>query len=139
MNHPCLRQCFSRSCDQAVGALATIAALAATGVLALADLALTIDVARTHGLLEVNPVARALAEYAGAEGVVAWKLLTLSVGLWVLARCRHVRLARAAAIVALLAHCWMMGQWGHYMDAMRDAHSGTVAVDITGNQLAMSL
>lgn len=139
MNHPCFRQCFTRSCDHAVGAFATIAALTATAVLAMADLALTIDVARTHGLLESNPIARALADYAGAEGIVAWKLLTLSVGLWVLVRCRHMRLARAAAVVALLAHCWMMGQWGHYMDAMRDAHNGAVTVDITDHQLAMSL
>lgn len=134
-----LRDSLRFLCDRVVGGRATIAALALTGALAAADLMLTVHVATTHGLLEVNPIARMLAAGLGVPGLVGFKLLTLAAGLGVLAGARRLRLARAAAIGVLAAHCWMMGQWAGYMDAMRDVHDHGVSITHTEHRLAMRL
>lgn len=130
---------ISRVCGLVAGPRIARLALGITGLLAIADLILTVHVARTVGLLEVNPIARALAEHSGAIGLAAFKALTVGLGVGLLLRARRILLARGAALAVLAAHAWMMFQWVAYMDVMGEAHGASLLLDATHSRLAMRL
>lgn len=113
--------------------------LAGIVLLAAIDLVLTVRVAQTHGLLEVNPIARILAAGLGLVGIVLFKVLTVGLGVAILARARAARLAPIAAALALVVHAWMITQWGGYFDAMAEAQAHGHPLLLEGHQLAIRL
>ncbi|MEZ6235541.1 MAG: DUF5658 family protein [Phycisphaerales bacterium] len=116
--------------DRWFGRTPALAAIVATSGLAIADLVLTAHVARTTGLLEANPLVHDLAAGWGVGGVVLFKILTLALGLGILARIVDRRPARLAAFAMLIAHVWVLVQWGGYFEEMRVlADHGVVIAD----------
>lgn len=116
--------------DRWFGRTPALAAIVATTGLAIADLFLTTHVARTTGLLEANPLVHDLAAGWGVGGVVLFKVLTVALGLGILARIVDRRPARLAAFAMLIAHAWVLAQWGGYFEEMRVlADHGVVIAD----------
>ncbi|MDX9912881.1 MAG: DUF5658 family protein [Phycisphaerales bacterium] len=78
-------------------------AVAAIALLALIDLALTAWHASTLGMLEANPLARAVVAHAGVPGLGAFKVLTTGFGLGVLLAFRRRASAEVGAWVCAIA------------------------------------
>ncbi|MCA9287835.1 MAG: hypothetical protein KDA05_04575 [Phycisphaerales bacterium] len=124
--------------DRWFGRKPALAAVAATCVLALADLVLTTHVAGTTGLLEANPLVHALAGL-GVGGIAAFKLFTLALGLGILVLASHRRAARLAALAMLLANVWVMLQWAGYFDEMGTLTSHGLTLADAGSDLLLRL
>jgi uncharacterized membrane protein YhaH (DUF805 family) len=86
--------------------------LAATALMCLGDLALTLTYTTSMGMVETNPIARAVMANNSPLFVVLWKLATMVLGLGILFWARRVRAAETAAwlcffiMVALCLH-WL--------------------------------
>lgn len=78
-------------------------AVAAIALLALIDLALTAWHASKLGMLEANPLARAVVAHAGLLGLSAFKVLTTGVGLGVLLAFRRRASAEVGAWACAIA------------------------------------
>jgi hypothetical protein len=82
--------------------------LAITALMCFADLALTLTYTTSTGMVEVNPVARAVIALNSPAFVVIWKLATMALGLGILWWARKAKAAEIAAwfsFVLMLALC----------------------------------
>lgn len=86
--------------------------LIATLAMSVADLAMTLTYATSVGMMEVNPIARAVMETGSPWMLTVWKLATAGLGLGILFYCRRFRKAEAAswlccAVMTALTVHWM--------------------------------
>ena len=88
--------------------------LLAIGVMAYADLDMTLAYATNVGMGEGNPVARAVMSAQSPALVVVYKLACTVFGLAILYRFRKSRLSEPAAWAMLLVMGWLMLRWSHY-------------------------
>lgn len=87
--------------------------LAATLVMSVADLAMTLTYTTSVGMMEVNPIARAVMEMNSPWMLALWKLATAGLGLGILFRFRAKPNAEVAAWVCCVA---MVALTLHWMD-----------------------
>ena len=86
--------------------------LGATFAMSLADLAMTLTYATSVGMMEVNPIARAVMEHGSPWMLALWKVATAGLGLGILLYLRRLPKAEIAAwlccavMTALTVH-WM--------------------------------
>lgn len=88
--------------------------LLAIGVMAYADLDMTLAYATSVGMGEGNPVARAVMSAQSPALVVAYKVACTLTGLVILYRFRRSRISEPAAWAMLLVMGWLMLRWSHY-------------------------
>ncbi|MBL9000968.1 MAG: hypothetical protein JNK25_07515 [Phycisphaerae bacterium] len=86
--------------------------LVATGFMSLADLVMTLTYATSVGMMEVNPIARAVMAGGSPWMLSLWKFATAGLGLGILFALRRVRKAEAAswmvcAVMTALTLHWM--------------------------------
>lgn len=92
-------------------------------LLGLADLDLTLVYARSIGMAEGNPVARAVMGLNSPAAVVAFKLATMLVAFWIILRYRGTRYAETGAWIMLGVMAWLMVQWCLYVQGMPELTS----------------
>lgn len=97
--------------------------VAATVLVALADLYLTLLYATSVGMHEANPLARALMLYNCPWIVVAFRGLTIGLFGMVLIRARHRPLAEGAAWLCVLAMVWLAFRWEAYNESVVEVTS----------------
>ncbi|MBK7403295.1 MAG: hypothetical protein IPJ41_01345 [Phycisphaerales bacterium] len=85
-------------------------------VLSLVDLLLTLIYATQIGLIEDNPLARAIMHLGGPWLVIAWKVLTVGFAAGVLIRFRRRGVAEIAAVVCAAVMTWLTVHWFAYID-----------------------
>jgi hypothetical protein len=90
--------------------------LASVIVLSAADLHLTITHLASAGMIEGNPIARAIMGFNSPLLLALWKLVTVSLGVWILCANRRSRAAEAGAWVCFAALWWLMLRWMTYSD-----------------------
>ncbi|MFA6043967.1 MAG: DUF5658 family protein [Phycisphaerales bacterium] len=90
--------------------------LGASLILAMGDLWMTLMYATNMGMLEANPLARAIMNLNSPWAVVAWKLFTTLLGLGILYRLRHTRHAEIGAWVVFAALTALSIHWLQYTD-----------------------
>lgn len=90
--------------------------LTASLILAMGDLWMTLTYASNMGMLEANPLARAIMTLNSPMAVVAWKLATTLLGLGILFRLRHTRHAEIGAWVVFAALAALSIHWLQYTD-----------------------
>lgn len=88
--------------------------LLAIGVMAYADLDMTLAYATNIGMGEGNPVARAVMSAQSPTLVVLFKLACTIFGLAILYRFRQSRISEPAAWIMLLVMGWLMLRWSNY-------------------------
>lgn len=88
---------------------------AAVIVASIADLVLTLTLLLNWGLSEGNPLARAVMSYQSPGMVVAWRLLTLALGVMILVRLRKSPIAEIGAWLCFAAMVWLSFQWAGYV------------------------
>lgn len=90
-------------------------ALGVAAVLGLADLSLTVYFMSTTGMIELNPVARALAAF-GPGALVAFKLLSLLINGSLLLACRRRLTGELGAWASVLVMVALTAHWHNYMN-----------------------
>ena len=75
------------------------------------DLALTLTYATTIGMMEVNPLARAVMRLGSPLLVVLWKLVTAGFGIGTLLYFRKNRYAEVASWVCFIAMIMLLAHW----------------------------
>ena len=85
------------------------------------DLALTLHLLATVGMFEDNPIVVYLVQATGCGlALSAYKLLSVSLAVGPLYRCRHRRSGEIGAWVAVLVLSGVTVQWGRYHAALAD-------------------
>ncbi len=86
--------------------------------MSVADLYLTLLHLRTVGMIEGNPLARAVIELNCAWTLGAWKMLLVGTTCGILLATRRTRSAEVAAWVSVGIMVWLMAQWWAYADSI---------------------
>jgi hypothetical protein len=90
--------------------------LAAACILGTYDLALTLLFSTTVGMVEMNPLARAIMRvYDSPWMLSAWKVLTMGLSAWIIYRVRHRRIGEAAAWIAFLVLVVLSLHWARFV------------------------
>ena len=92
--------------------------LAATCLMGLADLALTLTFVTTIGMLEANPLARYVMEHNSPSLVVLWKLASMTLGLGILYWARRSRGGEAGTWVCFAVMAALSIHWFTYTGAV---------------------
>lgn len=93
--------------------------------MSLADLAMTLTYMSSVGMLESNPIARAMMQWGGPALLVAWKLLTVGVACTILIAASRRVVGELGAVVGCALLTWLMCHWVAYID---HAHTLTPAL-----------
>ncbi|MFG0284835.1 MAG: DUF5658 family protein [Phycisphaerales bacterium JB039] len=93
-----------------------IALLACVIVFSLADLHLTTTHLRSAGMIEGNPVARAIMGLNSPAALALWKVLTVGLGVWILYAARRSRAGEAGAWICFVVLWLLMVRWMTYSD-----------------------
>lgn len=88
-----------------------VAALATVVTLSMVDLYLTLVFATNTGMIESNPIARAIMETGSAWGVVLWKFATVAVAVALLYRARLTRIGELGAWLCVAVLTWLTCHW----------------------------
>lgn len=103
--------------------------VAATVLVSLADLYMTMVYATTVGMHEANPLARALMLYNCPWIVVAFRMLTIALFGLVLMRARHRPISEVAAWVCMAAMAWLAFRWEAYNRSAADVTGAMLLAD----------
>lgn len=90
--------------------------LAAVVLLSLGDLYMTLIHLLNFGMLEGNPLARAIMEHGSPAAVVIWKFVTVGFAVGVLYWARRRWAAEAGALLCCCILAWLTVQWVGYSD-----------------------
>lgn len=93
-----------------------LALLIAVVLLSLGDLYMTLVHLLNFGMLEGNPLARAIMERGSPTALVAWKLLTVGFAVAVLFAARRRWAAEAGALFCCVVLTWLTFQWAGYSE-----------------------
>lgn len=104
----------------------TLLALAMT-LMGLADLQLTLTYMRSVGMIELNPLARAMISLGGAQQLVLFKLFTILLSAGILYLIRWHRTAEVCAWVSCAALLALTLHWARYTEHPPAAPGSTVA------------
>jgi hypothetical protein len=94
--------------------------LIATCLMCLGDLALTMTYVTSMGMVESNPIARAVMTGHSPQFVIAWKLATMALGLGILFWARRTRGAEIAAWLCFLVMVGLCVHWLLFAMAVSD-------------------
>lgn len=83
-------------------------------IMGLADLACTLSYMTTVGMIELNPLARLIAQEGGAPNLAAFKVCTIVACCGILFRLRRTRQAEIAAWLCVLVMAALMIHWMRY-------------------------
>jgi len=110
------RNVFGRVSTAAVGSAERRVALLAIAItiMGLTDLALTLTYMKSTGMFELNPLARAMVATGGAQQLIIFKLLTLSMSAGVLFLLRRHRIVEPTAWGCALIMCLLTFHWVSY-------------------------
>jgi len=93
-----------------------VALLAGVVMLSLGDLYMTLVHLLNFGMLEGNPVARAIMEHGSPAALVIWKLVTVGFAVAVLFWARKRWLAEAGALFCCCVLTWLTFHWVGYSE-----------------------
>jgi hypothetical protein len=111
--------------------------LTAVLLISLADLDMTLAYATSGGMIEANPIARAVMSYGSSGVLAAWKLASVALCVGILFRTRARRSAEIATWVCFLMLVWLSFRWEKYNEQM-PIFGSTVMVDAeAGNRLML--
>jgi hypothetical protein len=102
--------------------------LAATALMCLGDLSLTLTYVTSMGMVESNPIARAVMEGHSPAFVVLWKLATMAVGLGILFWARRTRGAEVATWLCFLVMAGLCVHWLGFTTAISSLPSEYAAM-----------
>lgn len=91
-----------------------VALLAAVLLMSLGDLYMTLTYLLNVGLLEDNPLARAVMLMDRPELLIGWKILSLGLGVGILYRARRLRNGELGAWVCFVVLSWLTVHWSSY-------------------------
>jgi hypothetical protein len=83
-------------------------------IMGLADLLCTLSYMTTVGMIELNPLARLIAQEGGAPNLAAFKVCTIAACCGILFRLRRTRQAEIAAWLCVLVMAVLMIHWMRY-------------------------
>lgn len=92
--------------------------LGAVLIISMADLDMTLAYAASGGMIESNPLARAVMTYGSSGMLALWKVLSVVLCVWILFRARARRSAEIATWVCFLALVWLTFRWQRYNEQM---------------------
>jgi len=101
-----------------VGRMAAL--LVAIVIISIADLYMTLAHATGPGMLEANPIARAIMTNGAPSTLIAWKVLTVGFGVAILIRLRRSAWAEAGAWLCFGLLTWLSFQWLDYNSHIHD-------------------
>ena len=111
--------------------------LVAVMIISLADLDMTLAYAASGGMIEANPLARAVMSY-GSSGVLAvWKIASVALCVGILFRTRSRRSAEIATWACFLVLVWLSFRWEKYNEQMPLIASTVLAEPDTEARLMM--
>jgi hypothetical protein len=88
--------------------------LIAVVAMSLADLDLTITYSTTTGMIETNPIARAIMQGGTVYHLIAWKFATVGLACGLLYAARVHRAAELGAWLSLAVMGWLIIHWLTY-------------------------
>ncbi len=101
--------------------------------MSLADLAMTLTYMTSVGMLESNPLARAVVQSGGPGMLVAWKLATVGLACGILIAASRRAIGEFGSVLGCLLLGWLMVQWFAYVEG---AHELTPALcSLTNGQV----
>jgi hypothetical protein len=95
-----------------------VAALSVLAILSLVDLWLTLMFATSVGMLESNPVARAVMAMGCPNLLALWKIACVGLACGFLFYARRSRWAEPAAWLCVLLLVWLTVRWSAYVGEM---------------------
>ena len=99
-----------------VRARRVVALLVCVIVFSVADLYLTTTHLQSAGMIEGNPIARAIMGLNSTVALSLWKALTVGLGVWILYAARRSRAGEAGAWVCFVVLWLLMVRWMTYSD-----------------------
>lgn len=90
--------------------------LAAVVLLSLGDLWMTLLHLRAVGMLEGNPIARLLIIHGTSAGLIAWKVASVSLAIFILYATRRQPAAEVGALICCCILTWLTHRWIVYSD-----------------------
>lgn len=82
--------------------------------MSIADLVLTLTYLTSVGLIEANPLARAIMRLGSPELLTLWKILSVGLAASILVALRRTRSGEFGAWVCAAVLVWLSGQWVLY-------------------------
>lgn len=89
-------------------------------LMGLADLAYTLTYMRGSGMIEANPIARAMVEIGSARQLVLYKLLTLAICCGAIYFCRRAKQAEVGAWICCIVMFALTLHWVNYNAAVSE-------------------
>ena len=110
----------------------------AMAMMGLADLGLTLTYMSSVGMLEANPIARAMIDVGGARQLVIYKLFTIALSGGILYILRRRRAAEVCAWISCSVLLLLSAHWANYNAALASAtiDLGVLAADARWVHLA---
>ncbi|TVQ32307.1 MAG: hypothetical protein EA376_06580 [Phycisphaeraceae bacterium] len=110
----------------------------AMAMMGLTDLGLTLTYMSSVGMLEANPIARAMIEVGGARQLVIYKLFTIALSGGILYILRRHRAAEVCAWLSCAGLLLLSAHWANYNAALASASVdlGVLATDARWVHLA---
>jgi len=102
--------------------------LVATAIMCMVDLALTLTYVTSVGMVEVNPVARAVMALGSPAAVALWKIALTAFSVGVLFRFRATRTAEIGAWAGALVMLCLSLHWARYVASLTDYSSETAGL-----------
>lgn len=99
-------------------------------LMSLGDLALTLTFATSTGMVETNPIARAVMSHGSTAAIIIWKLATVAVCIIILYIFRARRASELAAWICFFVLTALSFHWMGYANrvALLAADQGTIIV-----------
>lgn len=110
------KEAAARTSDPAARTGRMVAILTAICLMSLADLYMTMAHATGAGMIEANPIARAIMRAGSPSTLILWKLATVGLGVAILVRLRRSGWAEAGAWLCLVVLAWLSMRWIDYSD-----------------------
>lgn len=90
-------------------------------LMSLGDLYMTLEYLLHFGMLESNPLARAIIQHGSPWVLGAWKLCTLILAVGILVFARRRVSAELGALFCCGVMAWLTVRWIHYSDQVGEA------------------
>lgn len=128
-----LAEQFRRAADPRARTTRMILLLITLVALSLADLHLTLTYATSVGLLESNPIARAVMALGCADLLSVWKMGCVALACAILFAARRSRWSEPAAWFCVLLLVWLTFRWAAYIAEMDSITSALAAMRENGD------
>lgn len=111
---------ISRVLSDQARRIRVVSLLVAIFAMSMGDLYMTVTYASQVGMIEMNPLARALMQGESHAPIIIFKLATVTLATMLLFKVRQTRVGELACWAGMVGLLWLTIRWAEYNKAMEE-------------------